>query len=301
MLLLSLVACGDISNGVFAEDADFVAVFPEEERTTLDVPGAVLVDGAKGALGDRPELLTTSLEVALTVNSAIFDILGLVDEVRGIAPSARTRDSRSWGPVPACGGDLTAEVLRSGASQFDWRFNGSNAAGAADFLTGTHYAGSTVAAGDGAFVWDHAAYGVFCGEDTGGRLVVDYDNRTGVDLLVDLDAIRSGSPDVWDGAYAYRFADAEGDFQYLTTYDFSDDGTSELATVAVRTRWIPDVGGRADAVLTGGDLGDREVLWTQCWGDDLTMGYQHDSLGLTEDLGDPASCPYADFAEIDRL
>ena len=301
MLVLTLLACGNVSNAVFAEDAEFVAALPAEDRTTLDLPGTSLVSGTKAELGEVPELLAISLDVAVTVNSAIFDILGLVDDVRTIAPSARTRDTRSWGPLPACGGDLTAEVVRSGASQFDWRFNGANALGSADFLTGTHYAGSSVAAGDGQFTWDHARYGAFCGEESAGRLIVDYDNREGVDLLVTLDALQSGTQDIWDADYAYRYADESGDFQYLTTYDIEDDDTDELATVAVRTRWSRTLGGRSDAVLTGGALEDRIVQWTQCWGADLGMTYQHDSYALTEDLGDASACLYADFAEVDRL
>ena len=122
-----------------------------------------------------------------------------------------------------------------------------------------------------------------------------------MDLLVDLDQLQSGTPEVWDASYAYRYAGDEGDFQYRTTYDFVDDGSDDLATVTVRTRWIHDAGGRSDATLTGGGLADRVVLWSQCWGGDLGMTYQHDSYAITEDLGDVGACAYDDFAEIDRL
>lgn len=301
MILVLLVACGDVTNAVFAEDAEFVAVLPSEEHTTFDVPGVGLTRGAKAAIGERPELLSSSIDVAGAVNGVIFDILGFVDEVRGLAPSARSADSRTWGPVAACGGDLTATIVRSGASQFDWGFTGARAGTGTEFLAGTHFAGRSVSDGDGSFTWDHAAYGAFCAVDTAGRLEVDYDNRVGVDLLVDLDALRTEGPDVWDAAYAYRYVDGEGDFQYRTSYDLPDDGTDEPATVSVRTRWAEDGGGRADAVLTGGGLADRTMEWTQCWGADLDLTYQHDSLGVTPDEGDAAACRFGDFATVDRL
>jgi hypothetical protein len=279
MLLFSLLACGDVTNAVFATG---------------------LTTGAKAAYGEVPDLLATSAEVAGAVNGVTFDILGLVDEVRGLAPSARTHDSRHWGPLPACGGDLDATITRTGASQFDWVFTGTTPAGSADFLAGTHYAGSTVAAGDGTFRWNHAAWGAFCDLDTAGAFTVDYDNRDGVDLLVDIEGLRTDGPDVWDADYAYRFVE-DGDFQYRTTFDLADDGSDEPALVTVRTRWMPGTGGRSDATLTGGGLGTRVMAWSQCWGADLTLVYQHDDLGITEDVGDVTACVYSDFAVVDRI
>jgi len=299
MMLLALFACGDVSNSVFEEDAAFVAALPTEEHHTMDVPGSGLT--AKAELGETPELLAVSISVATDVNSAIFDILGTVDEVRALPPSHRTANSRGWGPYLHDGVDVTATIERSGAGRFDWVFAGERAEEAAPVVWGTHYAGQTVAEGDGEFTWDHAAWGRLWGQDTAGELVVDYDNRDGVDLLVQLAGVRTGGTIPWDASYAYRFVDEAGDFQYLTTYDLPDDGSNDPAAVRVRTRWLPTVGGRSDAVLTGGGLADRTMSWTQCWGVDLTLSYQHDSLGVTEDLGDPASCAWGDFAEVDRL
>lgn len=300
MVFLLLLACGDITNAVFVEDAEYVAVLPSEDRTTLDVPGAREL-GAKAEAPDRPELLVLTVDIAVGINGAIFEFLHTVDAVRALAPSSRTTNSRSWGPIPTCNGALGATITRTGTGEFDWRFVGTRAGTDSTFLSGTHYTGRSVATGDGSFVYDHGAYGVFCDEDTAGRLVVDYDNREGVDLLVDLDQLRGDNDEVWDAAYAYRFAADEGDFQYQATYDLPDDDTTNLATVSVRTRWIPDVGGRSDASVVGGGLQGRTMLWSQCWADGLNLVYQYDNLGVSTPVGTVAECPFADFAEVDRL
>ncbi|MFZ5475621.1 MAG: hypothetical protein ACOZNI_02500 [Myxococcota bacterium] len=107
-----------------------------------------------------------------------------------------------------------------------------------------------------------------------------------------------GSPAL-DYDYAFALEDLTGDFQYAVDWDVDETGADEH--VEVRTRWIVGQGGRADAVVSGGDLGEVVERWTQCWDATGQLLYEADSEGWFEETGDADACAWDDFAELDRF
>lgn len=310
-LLAGLVGCGDnpVSNAIFAEDAEFLAALPSADRQTVSLEDEAtagargMVGLAKAELGDVPELLQLSYDTAVSANVPVYQVLGTVDAVRDQPPSSRTEDGRAWGPFDVGGGvDVAVAMTRSGAGLYQWSIDASADGQGAVVAVGTHYAGDTVAAGDGAFTWHIGDYAALLGDPSTGTLVVDYDNREGVDLVLDLQAWSDGSADPVDQQYAFRRVDGQGDFQYRTPWDPPGDAVDELATVEVRSRWIQGVGGRSDAKITGGGLG-ISFKWSQCWdaGGSMTWQWTYPRAEALPELGDEASCPFADFAEVDRI
>lgn len=299
---LLLAACTDdpISNGIFADDADFVAALPDAERQTVGFSADTTDEAARG-VGERADLVDLSVGIGGAVNTFVFNVLGVVDHVRSLPPSERTEDSRRWGPyTDGCDVDATLLMSRS-AGVYGWSVSGHPPEGDdAIVVYGTHFTGTSVAAGDGTFVWDHTRYSAWCETGETGLVTVDYDNRDGVDLLVDVVGWSAGGEEAKDWRYAYLRTETEGDFQYRTEEDLADDGSDRLADVAVRDRWVPGTGGRSDAVVTGGGLG-AELRWSQCWDARGHLTWQADNLGLVEEVGDPATCVYADAATVDRL
>lgn len=301
-LLLTIFGCtGEMSNELFLDDANFLAALPEQSRQTVAIADDTTDEAARG-LGERAELVELSLLVAADVNTFVLTTLGLVDAVRDLPPAERTADGRRWGPYEGeCG--VSASLLMSREfGVYSWSVLGHPADGDdATVLYGTHYAGTSVAGGDGTFVWDQSRWAGWCGESATGLLTVDYDNREGVDLLVAVDDWSAAGVDPASWTYAYTRTPELGDFQYRTVTDLADDGSDELATVTVRDRWVPTEGGRSDAAVTGGGFGGQTWRWSQCWGPTGRITYQEDSLELLDQVGDLDDCVYPDAAEVDRL
>ncbi len=292
-ILALLTGCGDISNEVFTQDADFAAAFPGDQTTTLSAP-------AGATTATPPDLLALSLTVGTSLNDTLATVLSAVDTVRAAPPASRDTTARAWGPYIWDGADLTAQMQLTGGTRYDWAL----AANSSAFASGSHYAGDTVAAGDGSFAWDASAEAAQTGGLAAGRLDVTYDNRDGVDLLVveqGLTADPATSPPS-DGTYAYALTTGIGDFQYRAT--IPEPGSPDLAVAAeVHARWIDNVGGRADAWLDGGDLVTEDV-WTQCWDGTGTLLYASDTEGLVDVVtgdGGSAACAFHDLAPADRI
>lgn len=294
-MLLFLLACGNISNDLFTEDAAYLDAFPSEERQTVAVDPTT----DKAGLGERPELLTLSSGVASDCNSFIYQILYVVDAVRALPPTSRSPNGRAWGPYTTEEGYLASAWMNRDGSVFNWGFIASVGGDEYPFLDGTHYAGLTVADGDGQFTWDQGVYATLVGGTSAGVFTVDYDNRVGVDLLVDIAGYTDGAAAPIDARYAYRADESGIDFQYRTEDDLDWDQTAELGEVVVRTRH-GDSGGRADAVITSPDYEGTPVEWTQCWDVSGGLTYQWDSVGASEPVGDESACAWA-WAEVDRL
>jgi hypothetical protein len=296
--LLLLGGCGSISNAWILEDAEFLDALPAEERQTVAIDAE---SGAAKGETDPPYLLVSSYGVAAQVNAAIFQVLDAVDAIRAIRPTERTDDTRTWGPFPWRDGvDIRAQMTRSGTGRYDWSVDAIDGTDEARLLEGVHFAGETVAQGDGQFTWTLDDTEAMLGEPARGTLVVDYDNRAGVDLLVDIDGWTDGSADPLDARYAYLDDGDQGDFQYATQADLGSDG-GDPETVQVRTRWLADKSGRADAVITGGALGSLTAEWSQCWDSTLSLTYQDDTFHWFDASGTEDACVFDTFATVDRL
>ncbi len=298
MLLLLLVGCGDISNAWILEDAAFLDALPAEARHTVALDDEAAAKGEE----DGPWLRQLSVGMAAGVNTAIFEVLWAVDEVRQLPPAERTEDGRRWGPFALREGvDVGVWVERTGGGRFDWGVDATIDGAELPYIAGTHYAGETVAEGDGAFTWTFDDVSERIGDPTRGSVEVDYDNRDGVDLLVALRGVTDGTAEPGDADYAYRRVDGAGDFQYATTRDLGDSPDGLEEDLRVRTRWIPGEGGRADAEIEGGTLGTRVERWSQCWSAARALVYEADDLGLVTPSGSEDACAFGDFAEVDRI
>ncbi len=160
-------------------------------------------------------------------------------------------------------------------------------------------------------------------------------NRMGI-VEVNLDAVQELNPteeDVGYATYAFMQGDGfhavaavgegvwtdeshtqKGDVTYFygrslegyTVFDFDIQNDIEsvdgelLEDLHVTTGWVGS-GGRSDATITGGDLGDQSAMLTQCWGLDLKQTYFHLVLPPPKEPiedGDVNQCFTADPIEI---
>lgn len=283
-MLLGLLGCGDVSNAVFLEDAEYVAALPEADRLRIALPWT--------PTATSPDLLTLSVDAEQGITTTLDGILAGTEALRALAPNERGLASRAWGPYPDAGTWVTAWVNRGGSSRFDWGFSATRDLDAEPvaYLTGIHYAGVTVPEGDGSFRWDHAAWGEVAGMETFGVVSVEYDVREAAVVQVEVAAEEPAS----STRFAWRAADP--DFQYR----FDTELEGEAVTVDVRLRWT-DTGARADAWLDGlvGSFGDPR--WTQCWDGAGALTFEEDTEAWREGTGALESCPFLDAARPDAL
>jgi hypothetical protein len=297
LLLSSLVpACaGPITNDLFEEDADFLAALPSADRQTVHYAPASGVRLPVALPEGSPDLRDWTGQITSSVNSAVLDVLDLVDLVRAHPPTARTEDGRAWGPWDV--GDsawLLVEIARSGIGQYVWTFSLSDAAGGpwAVGVAGTHWAGTSVADGDGDFEAHAGTVAEFLGGGAEGSVAVDYDNREGIDLAVTFDDFRTGSTDApLDASYDYiEDLAGNGDFQFESDLDVVEG--EALEHVGARSRW--DAGGalRVDARVGEGDLGGTAVTLSQCWSPEGALVYQGDDAGVFDPVGNEGECVF---------
>ena len=313
-MLLLLVGCLDpISNRLFFEDAEFLDALPsaEDDRvryeatsspddgdgdTTTTEPGDVL-EAPPGASG----LLVLTVNSVNDVNAMVDSLLGMVDLVRSQPPTSREENSRTWGPFPnddAPNFDVQMVSTRQGVGEFTWAFQVAPKGTDTwqDVFAGEHLAGVTVREGVGSFAFDGLAIDAINGSDeTPFYLDVRYDHRDGDAVWFSVwneDALNAGSV---FATYEYAIdADGAGTLVFdAPAVEIGQEGTKPEHW-SVTSHWVPDLGGRGDAAVTGGDLGGIIVEWTECWLPDGTLLYQADNWGFVpKPIGTVEDCTVA--------
>jgi hypothetical protein len=292
---LVLIACGEpISNAVFYEDAAFLAAIPSFENHGVAYPALPEDDTASL----DTDLRQQSADVAGFVNASLGDLMALSDFLRVEEPSLREDDLRSWGPSSLGSGTrslLLVDIIRSGEGQYDWAFMLSETSSGPwdDFFRGTHYAGATVAEGDGSFEADLGLLAAALDGEREGSLRMSYDHRDGTSLRLALDGYRALAKEpLLDARFGYdTYASGGADFQYsLESETLLEGPLRERA--GVRSRWNAEGALRADSLLSGGELGDEEYSLSQCFDEAGVLVYQGDSHAVVEPIGAEWDCAW---------
>jgi hypothetical protein len=88
--------------------------------------------------------------------------------------------------------------------------------------------------------------------------------------------------------------DGTGALHVVARADTDDSKTTQLEDIAIDSRWRADGAGRADIVITGGDLppDPGRVTAVECWGVDFKRSYYADSLDIEPREGAATACAY---------
>src|SRR5690606_12171163 len=127
-----------------------------------------------------------------------------------------------------------------------------------------------------------------------GNVLVTYDLAERVVTMHAEGADALGNPGSWDYYYAEN-ADRSGDVQFALDADIDESGSLREQAL-IRSRWQADGQGRADAMVSGGDLGDLTVTATECWDAQFRRVFYGDSGEWLPTEGDAASCTYTEAA-----
>ncbi len=128
-------------------------------------------------------------------------------------------------------------------------------------------------------------------EPATGLFAVDYDiHASGVTATA---TFTDFGPDSVTAEYAYdQTFEGDGQMDLMILADVNpESGTGAEETWTTRSRWAATGAGRADILVTGGDLGDGTATITECWSDAFEPVYYAESLSGTEQ-GDATLCAF---------
>lgn len=297
-----LVGCGNLSQ----EDLVFLGAIPAKEALEVRPAGAV-------SEADSDNTATRAMEVqcahefdvkcqarniAFTLNTITFELLGLVDKVVEFPPSKRERGRRVWGPFfDFAGGGNTArfEMVRinGGASVrfclhvVSGRIDDRDAeditcdvdvdddSGLSKFLDGTLTPGAIDGArartGEGNMtlhtgrIPDVAQFGR--------TMTIDFANtggRTDIDITVEgqreIAAVGERPPLSYS---FFRADDGSGDFSFVMFANINkpEENAPRIERLDMVASWNTDEAGVGRVRVSEGDLGDEVFIADQCWDD----------------------------------
>ena len=288
---LSLLAIGCVKQDAAPEGLD--RAIPTADQVSIKLPA-----NAMRSVGQLASWYVATRDVTRTFNGGSAWVLVLVHTIVQFPVTSVNGDVYTWGPWsnaldPA---EYKLDVTALPDGTFDYKLSGrSKTVGGAAFevvIDGHADPRPGDLQGNGMFMVDFDASRRVNPIDSGdakGSMTANYDLAAKhLDLAIaTTDAL--GTPIAAD--YAYDETTTGG----AMTFDFQGDsgGGPALETATLRSRWLTNGSGRADARITSGDLGTMEVTASECWGTTFGRSYYTDSVNFNPTEGDQASCAFA--------
>jgi hypothetical protein len=289
---------------------------PDVDSMTLSLPES----GGKG-LGDLAVYYEYTVDFTREVNEHVLMFLSWIDEITSYPPSDQDGDTLIWGPWHSDGlspVDAVFAMTKVGERTYDyvlsWRPKDTDDAWTPIWTGHVVAKTDTARRGVGDFAADFtAAKSLDPTIDSTGQVAITYDTFTdGREIEVQYVEFYNDNDDMAgpvNGVYAYHnHADNTGEFLFDWGLDIHWDqyhGTqyAQFEHGWFNTRWQGNGAGRADVVVTGGDLPDlvppiARIDLSECWGSDFLRDYYGQSFVPEEgapyeyEEGDEASCVF---------
>ncbi|MEQ1501965.1 MAG: hypothetical protein ABMB14_07025 [Myxococcota bacterium] len=274
------------------------AILPDERLLIEDFDSDSLARG----VGDPSDYYTLTRDVTRETNAGIGAVLELVGAITAFDPTWTDDDAKAlWGPWLDDGTYGQLWVTETAEGGYEWaielRPEASDEDAWVGVLGGSVDPGATADESAGRFAMDLTAIdAVGAGDDdTTGALGVEYTLRVdGAAATVAFGDISEDGALPQDAAYRYDLTQGKGGYMDLAfEEDVSDPANGTFETAIVRSRWDGTGAGRADAYVTGGDLGPLTYTETDCWDVAHQTVFLENNFELVS-AGDPAACAFAD-------
>jgi len=292
-LLMGVILAG-CDTGAGADS--FRAALPDG-RVRIDMPAAEAGGADRSAVGDRSEYAGLTGQVTTDVNGFIGSVLDTVDTITSFDPTWTDGDQTAlWGPWEDNGtvyalwvshdpaeGLYTWGISMRGAEEAEDDAVTTVAGQANDDATADTYAGWFIIDFDAISEKDpsSSATGVFASSyDVDGDVVV---------ATAAFEDFSEGAETV-TAVYEYeQTVGVDGLMDLIYAEDITGNGEEEINII--RSRWIAEGQGRADAYVTGGELGELVFSATECWDDGYWVTFYEDNYSM-ERNGEESSCVF---------
>ncbi|MEQ1568492.1 MAG: hypothetical protein ABMA64_22840 [Myxococcota bacterium] len=278
--------------------AQLASILPDDR---LSIDEAAFSDAAMRGVGESSEYYATTRSAVTDTNTMVGDVLSLIEAITSFDPTWSDEESTAlWGPWLDDGMYGQLWVREEADGSYSWaielRPEASDETAWVGVLNGIVAAGATDQASAGEFVLDLTALEELGGGDgTTGTFSCVYD-LSGEGSVVDVGfgQIADGSAPPADGMYHYEQTRGVGGLMDLAV-EANLDGTETdtIETLIIRSRWQLDGQGRADAYVTGGDLGALTYTETDCWDRSHSTVFFENNFELLSE-GDPSACAFAE-------
>lgn len=289
--LAALTACSQPeSPGAYAD------LLPDA-RILVSMP-----DELGGARGGKAEFYGWTADVTRGVNDLIGTVVLTLDLVTDLPPtwSDTEADTAVWGPFGS--GLDPAETLlwvTHDEGQYSWVI-GMRARNTQDDWTpvvaGQVDDRGTPEDNEGWFVFDFdAAAQLDPSIGLTGTFTSEYDiHPDGVTASALLDNFSEAGGTPGDAAYHYtQDQEGAGQMDLALRADLNPDAGTALEEVLwMRSRWTATGPGRADVLITEGDLGSLVGTATECWDEHFQRVYFVDSESWMTPVGDANACAF---------
>lgn len=247
-------------------------------------------------VGDPSKAYADSRKAAADYNTTLVSLLGLVDQVRLVAPSARTANSRTWGPYADPNNDGREVILSisndaSDETHFHWTI-GSRAASQTAFLTvldGDFVARDSAQRGQGTISVPVKDFRDVVKVDDAFKQIdqIDIQYATAEDprdvrLHFDMTPGNSTGFDTLD-VISQQHDDGSGAIQFLLTAP-----GPEITRLRVDSGWLSSGAGKAISTILEGTVAGYDI--TECWGTGFTVSYYAESWPLGASSGSAGDC-----------
>lgn len=292
-VLLAAGCGGNWSNS----DLAFSNALPRRDDLKSRFPVATTAQPLEGVatrrdglmVGDPSNAWAQTRKAAGDYNGVLDLLLGLVDQVRQIAPSSRTADSRTWGPFADAnnaGREVQVVIVRVDDTHFEWRIESRPTNGAfLQILTGNFKATDTARRGQGSIVVQVKDFRDVLKVDDNFKQLDSIDVGYVTDLFPRrvemLFTIKAGST-LGLSALGYTSReqqDGSGAMRFLYTLPGPEVQELEIDSV-----WLPTGEGKGVGIVRQGTYTGANV--TECWGKSFTVTYYAESwpAGVTSGL-----------------
>jgi hypothetical protein len=294
-LILALSAC--------TPPADDLAALLPDDRLAIDDGG--LAAAARG-IGSPSDYYALTVTTTAEINAPIHDVVGLIDQITALDPSWTDHDQTAlWGLWLDDGTWLQLWVQRDDDGGHSWAIEIRPEESAEDawvaVLAGHIEAGSDATNSTGSFVLDLTAIDENgAGDGETGQMAAEYEilEDGAVATVAFGDFSEDGSIPADVGYHYETTRGAGGLMDVAVETDASDPANGTLELAVIRSRWDGTGAGRADALLTGGDLGELVFTESECWSAAHLAVYYGSDFDQVID-GDESACVFGEASFAD--
>jgi len=295
-LVVLIAGCG---GGVEA-DPEFLDATPDIDGLMGEVTGDAASEGlatsTSGLVADELGTAESHLESIPTyLEQARFAVRGLNGVVRKALtpiveliknnPDVADGEKHVWGPEDHGNATYRFTLKKRAAKRFGWLLEGKPKGAADDqykpVMAGGIVVGAIAHRGRGTVGIDGDAFhAIDSSVPSTGKLLMGFSHGVGAGKSLTY-ALKDFSPDTTQyqkvsAAFRALRGPLGGTVVRMATYsDISEprDGTREL--VISRVRWLPGIGGRADGVVSEGEVpAGKYLLVNACWSAELQQGFK---------------------------